>query len=597
MRLLFFTLIITLPLCLAGIVYADVTGFQTVALSGQTAPGSDAVFSEFRPPAISGNGGVSFTSVLSGPAIDETNDSGLWTDIYGDLELLARRGDPAAGMSKGDFGIVNYIPLLTESDHGVFETGVEGKGINNNNNRAIYSFDSSGLTLLAQKGEKSPASAGGGSYSWVGYASVNQSGQVSFQANIGGGTNSQAIMLDTAGTTELVARSGDPHPSLPAGTTIGNIYRSTRLGDNGGVGFVSTLEGADVEPTNDRAIWGGTVGDLRLVAREGDPAAGLPESYLYSLYDFLPKVNRHGHVAFAARAYSSLIGADIQAIWVESDEGLQPVVKTGDEAVGLAPGTEILGMLSSRNPVLNDNGDVLFSARLTGGDTNIWKDDSIWLARDGELELIARESDRAPDTSSSSHFRTFGGFGQNNRGQVAFHADDGVYTGVWATDVNGELRMIARGGEWMDVDDGPGIDLRYATNILMANNFGDGADNSAAINDHGQVAFVAEFNDGTSGVFVSDIVATLPGDYNFDGFVNGLDFLSWQRGESTLALSEDDYAEWEESFGLLEVTPAIAANIPEPSGGMLTLMGLCLFTLVRRGSLESWPTSEGCFGK
>ncbi|NOZ39590.1 MAG: beta-lactamase family protein [Planctomycetes bacterium] len=81
------------------------------------------------------------------------------------------------------------------------------------------------------------------------------------------------------------------------------------------------------------------------------------------------------------------------------------------------------------------------------------------------------------------------------------------------------------------------------------------------------------------------ILQTLvPGDFNFEGEVNGDDFLLWQRGGSPDPLSSEDLATWEANYG----NPASSATqaVPEPSASVLILGGimavLCAAGAVRR---------------
>jgi hypothetical protein len=65
------------------------------------------------------------------------------------------------------------------------------------------------------------------------------------------------------------------------------------------------------------------------------------------------------------------------------------------------------------------------------------------------------------------------------------------------------------------------------------------------------------------------VVAALPGDFNFDGLVDGSDLLLWQRGDSPSPGSTTDLQAWQENFGVFAAgTPA--APVPEP--GVLTLL-------------------------
>jgi hypothetical protein len=70
--------------------------------------------------------------------------------------------------------------------------------------------------------------------------------------------------------------------------------------------------------------------------------------------------------------------------------------------------------------------------------------------------------------------------------------------------------------------------------------------------------------------------ATLPGDYNNDGSVDGSDFLAWQRGETFVPLGESELAAWQANYGApLSLTTA-STSIPEPS----TCLGIVIIGFV-----------------
>jgi hypothetical protein len=78
----------------------------------------------------------------------------------------------------------------------------------------------------------------------------------------------------------------------------------------------------------------------------------------------------------------------------------------------------------------------------------------------------------------------------------------------------------------------------------------------------------------TNSVTLAVAAPSLPGDFDFDGDVDGRDILIWQRGGSPSSLSAGDLADWEANFG---VGPPQAANVAVPEPGALTLASLCLF--------------------
>lgn len=74
----------------------------------------------------------------------------------------------------------------------------------------------------------------------------------------------------------------------------------------------------------------------------------------------------------------------------------------------------------------------------------------------------------------------------------------------------------------------------------------------------------------------------LPGDFDNNGFVNGNDFLVWQRGGSPTPLGAGDLATWKSNFGSGSSTVAAAA-VPEPQS-VLLLMGAAIAAACTRRS-------------
>ena len=88
---------------------------------------------------------------------------------------------------------------------------------------------------------------------------------------------------------------------------------------------------------------------------------------------------------------------------------------------------------------------------------------------------------------------------------------------------------------------------------------------------------------GQQSAFLDDFSLTLcgPGDFNCDGFVDGDDFLAWQRGESPSPLSAIDLADWEANYGMSPLSAAVRA-VPEPASLVTVIaatgiIGLCRY--------------------
>jgi len=139
--------------------------------------------------------------------------------------------------------------------------------------------------------------------------------------------------------------------------------------------------------------------------------------------------------------------------------------------------------------------------------------------------------------------------------------------GIWAEDSSGVLTLIAREGDEIDVDDGPGTDLRTIAALSFAGGTGNQDGRLSEFNDLGQLAFMIQFTDNSDGIFVSDLVAGVSGDFDNDSDVDGGDFLKWQRGESPGTLSPSDLSNWKANFGTTTNGLAAASTtVPEPSG-------------------------------
>lgn len=72
--------------------------------------------------------------------------------------------------------------------------------------------------------------------------------------------------------------------------------------------------------------------------------------------------------------------------------------------------------------------------------------------------------------------------------------------------------------------------------------------------------------------------AGIPGDFDFDGDVDGNDFLVWQRGGSPAPMSASDLAIWDANYGT--VTGAASTSsiaVPEPTTFLLSLFWLVVF--------------------
>ena len=78
------------------------------------------------------------------------------------------------------------------------------------------------------------------------------------------------------------------------------------------------------------------------------------------------------------------------------------------------------------------------------------------------------------------------------------------------------------------------------------------------------------------------LLVGLSGDFDFDGDVDGFDFLQWQWGESPNPLSAEDLAGWEVNYGTVAPLIATSATVPEPAIGIILLIGMVTILIGHR---------------
>ncbi len=513
--------------------------FRTVALTGQTAAGlpQGNIFNSFSAPALNAQGQTAFTSFLKSGG---TTSNGVWSEGPGTLSLVASAGGAAPGTPAGAlFSSFNSYVTLNDNGrtafYGYLQHGPGGVG--NLDDEGLWAQGDSGLALVARLIDSSPGTSSGEYFITIGPStsssdqpklySFTNSNEAAFVGDMGGTTSSlgHGIWVQLAGATTLLVRSGSQAPDAPDGVTLGQFNTRPAVSDGGKFAIYTPLQGASagVTTANDTGILVGAPGSLHLLAREGEQAPGLPVGTHYGQFITLPAINSHGDVAFSS-TYAQITAFQFSGLWANKN-GVTRLVESGDmQAPGASAGIKFQFVESEK---INHSGDVAFLGYLqapTGGAAPSVADHGIWKEVNGQLQLVARTGyffsqptdpidvktgTPVPGFPADSGFFMFTQYVFNAAGQVAFTASATGGNGIWAEDRSGVLRLIVRNGSVIDVDNGPGIDLRTVSTIRFAGSSGNDGGEASAFNDAGQIAFAAIFTDGSQGVFVSNI-ATVP---------------------------------------------------------------------------------------
>ena len=513
--------------CLVGLCLIAATNtivaqnHRTVALSGDAAVGTESgvLFSAFgsggfragAPPVLNNSGDVAFVAELEGSSLVGEDGTGIWySKTNGEQRLVARENSNGANVAAPQFGsfLRGIQPVLNNAGQIGFEAGVNAAG-----NGFFRYTEATGVETIAGVG--TVPGAPGSAFTASSPGAFNDNGEVAVAVGAGSFVSpSTEIWSNGNGNAGLI---GVSNPGVP------------RLNNAGDVAVFGTTDSAGESVTG---FWKQSAGTLELVAGVGSSLPGISSDAQLANTSTLLAFNDAGQTAFSGFVSGTgITDANDGGIWSEAGgNGLALVAREGDPAPGTAGA--VFGSLGE--PLLNANNDIAFVAgALFGLDdlrSGIWRGES-----GGGLTQVVVDGDMAPGVEADEdnfvrdvfvgvgggNGSVFGpGFAFNAAGQVAFSASLGVAAndpsfnlpqGIWAEDRSGALQLIALEGQMFDVNDDPLIeDLRVIGNLAFTGGSGNEDGLPSGFNDLGQLAFFAEFTDGSSGVFVSNAAVAIP---------------------------------------------------------------------------------------
>ncbi|WP_425397365.1 DUF7453 family protein [Aeoliella sp.] len=590
---------------------------RTVAFTGlaaQNGLGGEGTYGGFGTSTINNDGQVAFLAQyvpdVGAPAV------AIWSEGGGvGPQLVAADGYPAAGVVRGAYAsLSSALPFINDAGQVLFRGNLQvgAGGVTTADNSGVWIADAGQQpSLVLREGDPVPDSATTfGEQTGVidrNFAKFNAAGVATVHhrlPNTGSSANDFGIWIEAIGQpTQTIAREGFQAAGYPSGSAYySSLAASPTLNDNGIVAYYGTTTNFPGQPATDEAIWMGTPGNVQRILQGGDAAPGLPGASFVDLET--PSINNAGGYAFVG-----FTDTDVAGVWASRTGGPLQLRYSGYEQPFHSHGTEAIEQFGS--VYLNAAGDVAFRSQTLdrpGGtnDVDLNTNQTLWAdSADAGLRLIGREGDHPVGTPEGVEFAGFFDPAINAAGQVAFLAelrgDDVVFQNnqaLFVEDTNGVLHFVARKGETIDVDDGPGVDERTIAAFGFWNGSGNEDGLRSSFNDSGQLVFSAAFTDGTGGVFVSSLVATAtgtPGDFNGDGLVNLADYTLWRNnlgaaddavinnaGDGLPGVDSTDYEVWKSHFGQSDSAGVESARVPEPS--TLALLMLAILYGVRRRS-------------
>jgi hypothetical protein len=378
------------------------------------------------------------------------------------------------GMTRSTVAVPSSVPTGGGAAIGqLVKASVNDSGevalITSTSTSGIYRIDGNGLSPVVKIND--PAPDGNGKFSSLSDVRMTSSGAVIFAAwtVLPNFSSSIGYFVRRPGEGIVtIARDGDASPA--GGTFRGTapILFPNSVSRNGNLAFNGF-------PDTNIYSWNGTALSVAVTPGEILPVGGGINSQLYT-----PAINDAGQIAFLGTitAYSG--------IYLKSGSALNRLVKTGD----VVPSGGTFNALA--NPNINNAGQLAFYGSMADGSTGVFRTDA-----GGQVQTLARTGQATPDGGGSfQNFGTFaygGGAGTtyppatpsiNAGGQVAFASvapgtlDE---AGLYLADSQ-EVIPVAR---WGQIVSGSAI-TRFSWQDMP----------SLALNDYGQVSYIASLADG-----------------------------------------------------------------------------------------------------
>jgi hypothetical protein len=420
------------------------------------------VFDDGNAAAFGEVGGVS-------AARDEAVLATHGTELYlRDLFALAYTGSPAVALAPALHGeqSIGIYPLVASGGGRVAWVGtITGDGVDASNNYVLWLSDAAGYPTfhapvdMVRTDRLLLQGRNGSRWEQIDYPLLTEDDLLLFHARLKAGEG--GVTFDDNGSIWQVTppiqlserlRKGDPAPGV-AGGQFGELTGlrlvTNRFADLAFGNHLRENPAAGIDDDNDAGIWGPDDGGaLMLLAREGDPAPGIPGAILGGFDAPLPSF----------RLYDVQIDDERGAVFLA-------FLELGAGGVHTANRSGIWG-------------------RTPGGDVALW----------------VREGDPVPDAPGSV-FR--GGFHEFSfqSGALVFLDREGASStedlGLYHRSADAELTTVARVGDVWEIAQG---DLRTIADLRFVGGSRPSG-RPSGFDGQGRIVLTADFEDGSSGVF------------------------------------------------------------------------------------------------
>jgi hypothetical protein len=445
-------------------------GLLPIVMAGDPVPGSDdLLFSGFGSiPRTSAPGVVVFTAVVE-PRPLPIDDDEMICSWNGSIAVIAREASPAPSLEPLVYGGDFFADAVSPWGPIAFSGDLRGDGVDSTNDRAYFYAAGSGCALLFRHGVEFADGHPGVYIAGVGSATFDQAGRIAASVALVGPDvqpgSDQAILVGLPGSIDIAVRRGEPAAEL-SGLNYGHIGLCSMAPD-GTLFFHAELNEPDMTSWAGEGLWYGNPGDLDLVALNGESLQGTN----YTMHHFArPMQNAAGDLWFIARLDRNSREPAAVVRRVAGQDVLRTVAYPGLEAPGTTPGTVFTDEHEPIGPFLGAEGVGAFT----------------WVVEGPDVDDVNRR-------------------------------------GLWATNRDGQLALVARSGDSVEVDSG---DTRVIQGFFILYGLYSGTDGNNVVSDAGELGLALQFTDGSHAVVSVDLTPCLA-DFNGDGTLSTLDVLAF----------------------------------------------------------------------
>ena len=363
----------------AGWFYDRATGSLTSVYQSQgAAPGiPGATLRTASRITLNDLGHVAFSGDLTGPGISHGNAHAFFYGAPGNIQPIARSGDPLPGHPNLSYGPIwgfDY-PVLSSKGKIAFTARVQGPGLPMFSDGAVIVGEPGNLQVLALAGQPAPGT--GTTYSnTAGHTQVdvNNNGEAVFAMLLSGA--GRGLFAGSPGEVRLIARTETPAPGMPGRSF--DFFYGADINDAGAVAFSADLDTGDQ--------WFGGIylsqpgRELELIAARSQRAPGTDQDVRFGWFFSDPVINKDGQVAFFAslEGQGSRGEGDYGIFATGHDGDLRLVARVGD-SFDVAPGDtrtitalSYAGIFGGHVLSFNDESNLSFLMKFDDGSQGIY---------------------------------------------------------------------------------------------------------------------------------------------------------------------------------------------------------------------------------